>query len=63
MNGIELVRRVRRLVHREHTPIIMLSANDVETEARQAGVDAFLRKPEDTGTLTTTVMRLLARDK
>jgi DNA-binding response OmpR family regulator len=37
----------------------MFSATDVETEAWRAGADAFLRKPEDIGTLAATVTRLL----
>jgi CheY-like chemotaxis protein len=46
VNGIELVRRARGLPHRRHTPIMMLSASNVEAEARRAGVDEFLLKPE-----------------
>jgi DNA-binding response OmpR family regulator len=32
VNGIELTRRARALAHRQRTPIIMLSASDVEAE-------------------------------
>lgn len=60
VNGLELVRYARQLPHRQSTPIIMLSASDVETEARSLGVNAFLRKPHDIGSLTATVMRLLS---
>ena len=38
----------------------MLSASDVEAEAWRAGVDAFLRKPEDIHSVTTMISRLLA---
>ena len=63
VNGLELVRQARQLAHRARTPIIMLSASAVEREAQQAGVDAFLRKPEDTGAIAATVTRLLAQGK
>jgi CheY-like chemotaxis protein len=59
-SGIELVRRARGLSHRRKTPIIMFSASDCEANARRAGVDAFLRKPEDIKRLVETVGRLLA---
>jgi len=38
----------------------MLSATNCEREAREAGVDAFLRKPEDVLKLAETIARLLA---
>lgn len=59
VDGIELVRRARQLRHRRRTPIIVLSASDVESEAWRAGADAFLRKPEDVGAVVGTVRRLL----
>lgn len=58
--GLELVRQARLLSHRKRTPIIMLSASDVEKEAWQAGVEAFLRKPEDIDQLTVMIARLLS---
>lgn len=61
-DGSELARRARQLPHRRHTPIIMLSANDVEQDALRAGVNAFLRKPQDIKRLTATVTRLLTKD-
>jgi CheY-like chemotaxis protein len=60
VSGVELIRRVRQLPHRKRTPVIMLSAGDVETEAWKAGVNAFLRKPHDIGNLTAMVKRLLS---
>lgn len=60
VNGLELASRARRLVHRTRTPIVVLSATPVGAEAREAGVDAFLQKPLDIGTLVETVSRLLA---
>ena len=47
MNGIEVVRRIRKVIG-EDTPIIILTAYDwvdIEEEARKAGVTAFCSKP------------------
>ena len=47
MNGIETVRRIRKVIG-ESTPIIILTAydwSDIEDEAREAGVTAFVAKP------------------
>ena len=47
MNGIETVRRIRKVIG-DSTPIIILTAydwSDIETEAREAGVTAFVSKP------------------
>ena len=47
MNGIELVRRIRKVIG-DMTPIIILTAydwSDIEAEAREAGVTAFCSKP------------------
>lgn len=47
MDGVEVARRIRRKVGRE-VPVIVLTAYDwseIETEAREAGVSAFLAKP------------------
>lgn len=47
MNGIETVRRIRKVIG-ESKPIIILTAydwSDVEEEAREAGVTAFCEKP------------------
>lgn len=61
IDGLELVSRTRRIQHRRQTPIIMLSASDVERDARREGVSAFLRKPEEILSVTETIARLLAR--
>jgi CheY-like chemotaxis protein len=61
-DGLELVARARELPHRQHVPVIMLSASsDAAREARRAGASAFLRKPDDMHALTETIARLLAR--
>ncbi|MBO5153239.1 MAG: response regulator [Eubacterium sp.] len=47
MNGIETVRRIRKVIG-DSTPIIILTAydwSDIEVEAREAGVTAFVAKP------------------
>jgi CheY-like chemotaxis protein len=61
MNGLELVRRARKLPHHQRTPIIVVSASEVGTEARRAGADVFLRKPQDVGLLVGTVKELVKR--
>lgn len=58
-NGIEIAREARTLAHRQETPIIMFSATDCEREALDAGVDAFLHKPQDVSALAATAKRLL----
>jgi two-component system OmpR family response regulator/two-component system response regulator QseB len=60
VNGLEIVRHARKLAHRSQTPIVVLSGTAVETEAREAGADVFLRKPQDVGSLVETITRLLS---
>ncbi|HLL16556.1 MAG TPA: response regulator [Pyrinomonadaceae bacterium] len=60
IDGLELVRRVRRMPHRRETPIILISLEDIEAEAREAGADAFLRKPNNLIELVDTISGLLA---
>jgi CheY-like chemotaxis protein len=59
ISGLELVLRVRSIVHRRSLPIIMLSGDDVEKEAWRAGVDAFLQKSKAAKQLAGTVERVL----
>jgi CheY-like chemotaxis protein len=59
LSGLELTGRARGLAHRETTPIIIFSATNRETAAREAGADAFLRKPQDILALVPTITRLL----
>lgn len=58
-SGLDLIQHVRRLDRRRSTPIIMLSASQYSAEARRAGADVFLKKPEDIYVLVETVERLL----
>jgi CheY-like chemotaxis protein len=60
-DGLDIARRARQLPHRRRTPIIMLSASDIERDALHAGINAFLRKPQDIGRLTAMVTRLLTK--
>jgi CheY-like chemotaxis protein/tetratricopeptide (TPR) repeat protein len=59
LSGLELVRRARKINHRRNTPIIMFSGDDVEREAWRAGVQEFLRKPQDIDRVASTVERLM----
>ncbi len=59
MNGIELVRRIRKLIGDE-APIIILTAyywGDIENEAKEAGVTAFCTKPLFTSDLTNIFLQ------
>lgn len=58
MSGIELVRRARTLPHRKQTPIIMVSASEAGREARRAGAQLFLKKPEGLRTLVESIKLL-----
>jgi CheY-like chemotaxis protein len=63
VNGLELVCYARQLSHRQRTPIIVLSASEAGAEARRAGADAFLRKPQDVGQLVGAVKGLVGRER
>ena len=64
MNGIETVRRIRNVIS-EDVPIIVLTAYDwadFESEARQAGVTAFVSKPIFMSELRTVLTRPAVKD-
>lgn len=61
LSGLELVRRARHLSHRRHTPIIMISASELSREARRAGADLFLKKPENIYTIVQHIIELIGR--
>jgi DNA-binding response OmpR family regulator len=58
--GLDFVRRARRQPHRKQTPIVLISLEDCAEEAKRAGADAFLRKPNNLIELVETIRRLLA---
>ena len=61
VGGVEIVRYARTLPHLRHLPVIMFTASECREGAREAGVDAYLRKPDDLGKLIETAARLLDR--
>jgi CheY-like chemotaxis protein len=61
LSGIEMVRRARTLPHRKQTPIIMVSASEAGREARRAGAQLFLKKPEGMRTLVESIKLLNTR--
>jgi two-component system chemotaxis response regulator CheY len=63
MDGLDLIRETRRIPRWRQTPIIMLTASDVEREARRNGANIFLSKPEEITLITETIARLLARQR
>jgi DNA-binding response OmpR family regulator len=63
IHGLILVARARRLEHRQRTPIIMVSASDHKSEARNAGADLFLKKPEGMASLVEAVRRLVEESR
>lgn len=60
MRGVEIARRARELPRRRRTPILILSASECAREAKAAGADAYLRKPQDVARLADTIRGLLA---
>jgi DNA-binding response OmpR family regulator len=59
LSGLKLTERARRQPHRRETPIILISLEDLADEARRAGADAFLRKPNNLIELVETIRGLL----
>jgi len=59
LSAFELAERARKITHRRRTPMIMMSSNDFEKYAWRAGMDAFLKQPQQMNELTSTVNRLL----
>ena len=61
LNGVELVRRTRKMSHRSEIPIIVLSATPVDADARDAGADVFLQKPIHISSLVQTIDRVCGK--
>jgi CheY-like chemotaxis protein len=59
VSGLELTRRARRVAHREGTPVVVISASECGRDARRAGADAFIRKPQDVWRMVEIIARLL----
>jgi CheY-like chemotaxis protein len=60
ITGVALASLARTLEQYSRTPIIMLSATERRSEARAAGVDIFLKKPEGMKSLIETIKQLLS---
>lgn len=63
MDGLTLLRRVRRNAQFHHVPIIMLTTSVLDQhrqEAQQAGANGFLLKPVSSWELETMINDLLA---
>ncbi len=59
-NGREVCAQLKRQPETAHLPIVLISANkETERLAREAGADAFLRKPFDLDVLLAIIERLL----
>jgi CheY-like chemotaxis protein len=59
LSGLEVTACARRMAHRRGVAIVILSADCLASEARRAGADVFLRKPEGIKQLVEVVRRLL----
>ena len=62
MDGFELIRQVRSIASFKSIPIIILSAktlDDDKLRGKEAGADAFIRKPCKAHELVTTINSLL----
>lgn len=65
IDGIEFVRRLRRLDQWSRTPVVMISTERdpyVEREAKDAGVDDFIIKPFEPGRMREVLDRLLEHE-
>lgn len=59
MEGIELVTALRAIPAFAHTPIVVASGLNVETEALAAGADLFLIKPFEPNRLADVLLGLI----
>lgn len=58
-DGLELIKRVRSMVHRRYARILVMSGTLDEAEAREGGADAFLRKPQGLSSIVEMISRLI----
>jgi len=61
VSGVELIRLARAMHHRHSTPIVLLSGSECESQARSAGADECLKKPEEIFALAGTITKLMAK--
>ena len=61
LDGLALCRAIKSLDELRHTIVVVFSLLAVEERAREAGADAFVRKPLGADRLIETVRGLLAR--
>jgi CheY-like chemotaxis protein len=61
VDGLEVVSYARQLEHQKGLPVVMFSGSECQKAAYKAGVNVFLRKPEDIGRLVETVRGLVQR--
>ncbi len=59
MDGVDVVRELRKHETFAKTPIVMASGLDVEDEAKDAGVDHFMIKPFEPSDLAPLFNKLL----
>jgi|SRR5205085_5049014 len=62
IDGTQLIRHARTLTHRQHTPMILMSAKELGSEAKRVGANLFLKKPEGVPLLVSTIVQLFKRD-
>ena len=63
IDGLEVCRRLKRDPQTRHIPVLILTASGIrspEEAAKEAGADAWMRKPYDSKELIETVKRLVA---
>jgi DNA-binding response OmpR family regulator len=66
MDGVELIKLIRALDHRNNMPIVMVTGTvelDVVAAALAAGADDVLYKPIDVAVLVATVNKCLERGR
>jgi CheY-like chemotaxis protein len=62
-SGLALTERARRQPHRQKTPVVLISLEDITDEAKRAGADAFLRKPNNLIELVETISKAARRSR
>jgi CheY-like chemotaxis protein len=62
LDGLQLCRELKQDVTTRDIPVIVFSVLTAETRAREAGAEAFLRKPLVPSVLLGTIHRLAALD-